>query len=111
MIQLSGPEDIGQQFPDCETNPEDPICEAYNADYNEIQMEEEYVGRDPAASTGEDALAAMAQGFTFGAEDDTGARPRSNPPPSGGTFPWKTVGLVVGAVAVLGGIGYVMARR
>lgn len=111
MIQLSGLGAYDDDLPSpCDQDPDSEICQAIR-DNNEIQMAEEYVGRDPAASTGADALTAMAQGFTFGAEDDTGARPRSGSPPGGGTFPWKTVGLVVGAVAVLGGIGYVMARR
>lgn len=93
MLQLAGFGDAVDDFNFCEMNPDDEVCVAFE-EANEIQMPEDYVGRDPLAA----GMQEVAVGTAAGVKRKAGTS-------------WKTVGLVAGAVAGLGVIGYLVARR
>ena len=113
MLQLAGLGDTIDDTDPCVANPNDEVCQAFQ-DANEIQFEEDCARRGgcddagpPSAGiqevlTGQDAAAAYGAGYT---------RPAAQAAVTGKPFPWKTVGTVVGVVAGLGAIGYVVARR
>jgi hypothetical protein len=99
MLQLAGLGDASDDFNFCEMNPDDEVCVAY-AEANEIDMPADCARRGGC----DDVATAGMQDVIVDGKASGGRSAKAG-------ISWKTLGAVVGVVAGLGAIGYVVARR